>query len=1025
MINRIPFFIAVALQVQLSMHLTAQTEPSYTQGTADLLVYNKDPILSIHKGLELNLSSTKKAFMNPCVNFHNASNGMLPGLTFNALRKDLVLTTEAVAQDTSYIERFANEWPSFRGPGSIGVARPTNTSTHWDHSTGEGIQWSVDIPLPGFNSPIVWGNRIFLTGANKEELVVYCFDADNGKMNWSETIKTSSPRPRVTEDAGYCAPTMTTDGKRLFAIFATGDIAAFDFEGTLLWQKNLGLPDNPYGMGSSLISDGHLLFIQYDHFNSKKLLALDGANGELVWQANRSHVSWSSPALIETGNQLQLILNDEKNVTAYDPASGGQLWQVECLDGEVAPSPSFNGEDIIFVANEYARATAIKMSDENAEILWQYDGLLPEISSPLAAKGLFFIATHRGEIICLDGKTGNELWVQEFDAEFRSSPVQVGDRIYIADTEGVMHIFRAVSAYIRLGTVDMGEPVFATPAFVDGRIFIRTEKKLYCIREGVSEDLNRAQEPTVRNPFSEEGCPWLAMELYQQIGDDITDEQIARIRALPSNQALEKIKDDIAQKGMVFWSIDGNAYRETTDWNLHMREFRKALTNILTEEQKARFADPIDPDLAWGPKKKVEIIENPVVPGQQIDFEGSDWPCFMGPSRNGVSEETGLLRQWPEGGPPVLWSVPVGDGYAGPAIVKDKVYLLDRVGMQEIFRCYDLATGNELWNYTYTINGVFMREGSRTVPAIDGDYAYTCGSLGDLYCFDLNFQKPVWEYHFWNEYGQPGGPPWGISQNPLIYKDLVIVAPQTTKAGVIAFDKRNGKVRWASEPLGDFGYSNPSIVTIDGEEQLAMVAACGNWQVERETVPYQGVVGIDFKTGETLWRYRNWECGTPIPYVVDAGQNRLFITAGYTNGSALFRVKKIGKQYETEEIYKKMAFESHIHAPLVYEDHFYAQCTGKGRQDGMTCWSIDGELKWKTGKNPQFDKGGMLLVDGMIITIDGKDGKLYLLEATPEKFTVLSVAQMLDRSMCWAPLALSRGKLIIRDQKRMKCLIVK
>jgi outer membrane protein assembly factor BamB len=351
--------------------------------------------------------------------------------------------------------------------------------------------------------------------------------------------------------------------------------------------------------------------------------------------------------------------------------------------------------------------------------------------------------------------------------------------------------------------------------------------------------------------------------------------------------------------------------------------------------------------------------------------------------------------------------------------------LLDRAGDQEIFKCYDLRTGKGLWDYAYKLEGEFMREGSRTVPAIDGDYAYTCGCLGDLLCIDLNTRKPAWEHHFWGQYPRGGGPPWGIAQNPLIHEDLVIIAPQTATAGVVAFDKRSGQVRWASKPLGDFGYANPSLVRIDGELQLAMVAARGNWQIGESVAPYQGIVGLDLETGKILWRYKKWECVIPIPYVVDAGQNRLFISAGYRNGCALFQVNKVEQEYVAEEIYQKMAFESHIHAPLVHDGHFYAQCTGKGRQDGMTCWSIDGELKWKTGKNPQFDKGGMLLVDGMIITVDGKHGKLYLLGATPDRFAVLSEAQMLNRSMCWAPLAFSRGKLIIRDQRQMKCLVLK
>jgi hypothetical protein len=160
--------------------------------------------------------------------------------------------------------------------------------------------------------------------------------------------------------------------------------------------------------------------------------------------------------------------------------------------------------------------------------------------------------------------------------------------------------------------------------------------------------------------------------------------------------------------------------------------------------------------------------------------------------------------------------------------------------------------------------------------------------------------------------------------------------------------------------------------------------------------------------------------------VVDAGQNRLYIGGGYKVGSALFEVKREGDSFVAEKIYKTTDFATHVHPPIVYKGHFYAQCSDNwGRQDGMTCWSIDGEAKWMTKKDPQFDKGGFILADGMIISVDGKKGVLYLLEATPERFNVLSQAQMLNRSSCWAPLALSRGKLIIRDDKQMKCLLVK
>lgn len=374
-------------------------------------------------------------------------------------------------------------WPAFRGPGGYGAASITNAPVHWDVATGEGVLWKTEIPVHGFNSPIVWNGRIFMSGADEEGLEVFCFDADTGKQLWTKTVEPSVEFPDVSEDTGYAAPTMTTDGQRVFAIFATGDLVAFDFDGNPVWQKNPGAPKNPYGMGSSLITDGERLFVQYDHEDVQKVIALDCATGNPVWQTARNHISWSSPALIETAVGLQLILNDEANVTAYDPASGKQIWQVECLGGEVAPSPAFNGKDILFVANEYAQASALKLTGSSPEILWQYDDLLPEIASPLATENLFFIATSAGDIVCLDAATGEVKWEQEFDDGFNSSPVLVGNRVYAIDLGGGVHIFEAAEEYKEVGTVAMGEPVYATPAFVSGRIYIRGDEDLYCIGE--------------------------------------------------------------------------------------------------------------------------------------------------------------------------------------------------------------------------------------------------------------------------------------------------------------------------------------------------------------------------------------------------------------------------------------------------------------------------------------------------------------------------------------------------------------
>lgn len=386
-----------------------------------------------------------------------------------------------VMPEASLFDQFAVNWPSLRGPGDIGVAGSSEAPESWDVESGEGVLWKVEVPRYGYNSPIVWGNRIFLSGADEEGLEVFCFNADSGELVWRKTVETTAEFPEVSEDTGYAAPTMATDGRRVYVIFATGDLAAFDLAGNPVWQKTLGVPDNPYGMGSSLLSDGERLFVQYDHNENQKVMAFDGATGEPAWETARTHISWSSPALIEVAGSLQLILNDEENVTAYDPVSGEQLWQVACLGGEVAPSPAFNGKDILFVGNEYAQASAIKLTGGTAELLWQYDDYLPEIASPVASEQFAFIPTSVGDLVCLDLQTGEECWAQEFDDGFSSSPVRVGDRLYIADVEGVIHIIAAAREFEELGRVEMGEPVYATPAFANGRIYIRTDWNLYCI----------------------------------------------------------------------------------------------------------------------------------------------------------------------------------------------------------------------------------------------------------------------------------------------------------------------------------------------------------------------------------------------------------------------------------------------------------------------------------------------------------------------------------------------------------------
>ena len=393
----------------------------------------------------------------------------------------------------------------------------------------------------------------------------------------------------------------------------------------------------------------------------------------------------------------------------------------------------------------------------------------------------------------------------------------------------------------------------------------------------------------------------------------------------------------------------------------------------------------------------------------------ADWPQYLGPGRNAISAEKGIKRSWAKGAPDVLWTFPLGEGFGGPAVSDGKVYVLDRIGNeQDILRCLDFATGKEEWTFVYDAPGKTDRPGSRSVPTIEGNYVYTCGPFGHVHCFDKRTHKPVWKKNIWTDFTENEVPTWGIAQNPLIYDNMLILASQTQKAGVVAYNKLTGSVQWASPELpGKAGYVSPKIINIEGGNQLIMISANG------------AVMGMDPKTGKVLWSYEGWQCKIPVPNVTEIGDGRIFITGGYKAGSAMIKVEKESDTFVVSELYKTDEFGTHVHPAILYKGYLYGHCSTNETRDGMVCMDLDGKIMWKTHRSPLFDKGGFILADGLILSIDGNKGFLYLIEPNPDGFKKLASAKLLDTNLCWAPLALSDGKLLIRDQKQMKCVAVR
>lgn len=373
--------------------------------------------------------------------------------------------------------------PFFRGAEGIGIVNQKNTPTDWNGASGKNLLWKVKVPKSGFSSPVIWGDKLFVTGADAQARMVYCYDKNSGKLLWeaaADNIEGSpSKMPKVTADTGLAAPTMATDGRVACAIFGTGDVIAFDMNGKRVWARNLGVPDNHYGHSSSLIIFKDKLIVQYDTNKSGKLIALSTQTGTTVWETLRnSKISWSSPAIVNTGKRFEIILTTNPNVNSYNPETGKELWNISCLSGEVGPSIAY-ADGMVFATNEYAKMVGIKVG-EKAEIVWESDEFLSEVSSPLAVNGLVFSATTYGAVACQDALTGKLVWEQEFGDAFYSSPIYADGKIYLTDMSGKTYIMKAAREFSLIGKPELGEKVVCSPVFQDSKVFIRGMNQLYC-----------------------------------------------------------------------------------------------------------------------------------------------------------------------------------------------------------------------------------------------------------------------------------------------------------------------------------------------------------------------------------------------------------------------------------------------------------------------------------------------------------------------------------------------------------------
>jgi outer membrane protein assembly factor BamB len=405
---------------------------------------------------------------------------------------------DLAAADAAPPAELRQNWPRFRGPGGAGVSHFTNIPASWDPKTGAGVSWKIPEPAFGFSSPIVWEGRVFFSGGNASKREVFCFDGKTGRVLWRQAVENvpgSATTAEVPESPGYCGPTMATDGRRLYVIFANGDCAALTLDGKPVWSKSFGALKNPYGYATSLATSGDRLIVQLDQGEpdekKSKLYALDGATGKVIWESLRAvGSSWATPIVIEAAGKTQIITLAVPWVISYDAADGAELWRVEGLTGEITPSPVFAG-GLIFAVSPSEKLLAIRPDGHGdvtkTHVAWTADDNVPDISSPVSNGELVFTLAGGGMLTCYDAKTGKKVWDHDFDMECHASPSLAGNKLYFFSIKGAAVVTEAGRDFKELFHTEMPDAFHASPAFAADRIFLRGVTNIWCLGPAQTE----------------------------------------------------------------------------------------------------------------------------------------------------------------------------------------------------------------------------------------------------------------------------------------------------------------------------------------------------------------------------------------------------------------------------------------------------------------------------------------------------------------------------------------------------------
>jgi outer membrane protein assembly factor BamB len=401
-----------------------------------------------------------------------------------------------------------------------------------------------------------------------------------------------------------------------------------------------------------------------------------------------------------------------------------------------------------------------------------------------------------------------------------------------------------------------------------------------------------------------------------------------------------------------------------------------------------------------------------------------NWPRFRGPGFDNISKENvRLIDGWENQSPSVLWSVDLGEGHAGPAVFNGRVYVLDydETERADVLRCFSLENGKELWRRGYKL---FIKRNhgmSRTIPAVTEKYVVTIGPKCHVMCVDAVSGDLRWGLDLVKEYGVEV-PLWYTGQCPLIDDSLAIIAVGG-KSLLIAVDCETGKVAWETPNPNNWKMSHSSIMPVSFQgKKMYIYCAIG------------GMVGVSAEkdsAGAVLFESAAWSHNVIAPSPVYLGDGRIFATAGYGAGSMMLRIKAQGDGFSLEPLQKLKSTEglaSEQQTPLFYDGHLFAilpKDAGPAREQLVCCHPDDCTVfTWTSGKTNRFGLGPYLAADGKFFVL-GDDGVLTILKASTEGYKQLGQAKILDGVDAWGPVAITGGRLLARDSRRMVCIDIR